>query len=54
MKYAANTGSGVTIHIPTFIKIGSGIQKLRAGVGDNLQAHRQHGDRISLVSFFSK
>jgi hypothetical protein len=43
-------GSGAMIHIPSFIKIGSGIQKLRGG-GDS-QTHRQHGDLISLILFF--
>jgi hypothetical protein len=28
MKYAVQMGSGATIYIPSFIKIGSGIQKL--------------------------
>jgi hypothetical protein len=28
MKYAAQMGSGAVIYIPSFIKIGSGIQKL--------------------------
>jgi hypothetical protein len=31
MKYAVVMGSGVIIHIPSFIKIGSGIQKLIGG-----------------------
>jgi hypothetical protein len=30
MKYAAEMGSGTIIYIPSFIKIGSGIQKLIA------------------------
>jgi hypothetical protein len=37
-------GSGAMIYISSFIKVGSGIQKLRR-VGT--QAHRQHGDGIS-------
>jgi hypothetical protein len=32
MKYAVQMASGVMIHIPTFIKIGSGIQKLMKGI----------------------
>jgi hypothetical protein len=36
-------GSGAMIYIPSFLKIGSGIQKLIGGI------HRQHGDRISLL-----
>jgi hypothetical protein len=31
MKYAAEMGSGVMICIPSFIEIGSGIQKLIEG-----------------------
>jgi hypothetical protein len=44
MKYAVEMDSGVTICIPSFIKIVSGIQKLRR--------HRQHGDLISLLIIF--
>jgi hypothetical protein len=32
MKQAAEMGSGAMIHIPSFIKIGSGIQKLTGGL----------------------
>jgi hypothetical protein len=39
-------GSGAVIYIPSFIKIGSGIQELIGG------RHRQQGDLISLVYFF--
>jgi hypothetical protein len=46
MKYAVEMGSGAMIYIRSFIKIGSGIQKLIGGI------HRQHGDRISLLPFF--
>jgi hypothetical protein len=46
MKYAIEVGSGVMIYIPSFIKIGPAIQKLIGG------AHRQYGDRISLLLFF--
>jgi hypothetical protein len=49
MKHAVEMGSGVMIYIPSFIKIVSGVQKL---IGGNSQTHRQHGDRISLLSFF--
>jgi hypothetical protein len=31
MKYAVEMGSGATIYIPGFIKIGSGIHKLIEG-----------------------
>jgi hypothetical protein len=32
MKYAVETGSSVMIYIPSFIKTGSGIQKLTEGM----------------------
>jgi hypothetical protein len=47
-KYADEMGSGAMIYIPSFIKIGSGIQKWMAGI------HRQQGDLISLRLFFFK
>jgi hypothetical protein len=31
MKYAVEMGSGVIVYIPSFIKIGAGIQKLMGG-----------------------
>jgi hypothetical protein len=37
---------GGVISLPSYIKIGSGIQKL---IG---RPHRQHGDLISLLLFF--
>jgi hypothetical protein len=49
MQYAAEMGSGAMIYI-SFIKIGSGIQKLFGG-GDK-HTHRRHGDLISLLLFF--
>jgi hypothetical protein len=42
-------GSNAMTHIPSFIKIGSGIQKLIRG---DSQKHRKNGDRISLLPFF--
>jgi hypothetical protein len=47
MKHAADTGSGAMKYIPSFVKIGSGIQNL---IWVNTQT--QHGDRISLLLFF--
>jgi hypothetical protein len=41
-------GSGAVIHVPSFIKIGSGIQKLIAGI------RRQQRDLISLFFFQNK
>jgi hypothetical protein len=46
MRCAVKMGSGAMIYIPSFINIGSGIQKSMGGI------HRQHGDRISLLLFF--
>jgi hypothetical protein len=42
-------GSGATIYVPSFIKIGSGIQKLIGGGG---YTHRQERAIISLPYFF--
>jgi hypothetical protein len=47
MKYAVEMGSGVMTCVPSSIKIGSDIQKLKGG-----GIHRQHGDRIRLLLFF--
>jgi hypothetical protein len=49
MNYSVEMGSGGMIYIPSFIKIGSAIQKL---IGGNTQTHRQHGDGISLLIYF--
>jgi hypothetical protein len=50
MECAVEMDSGAMIYIPNFIKIGSAIQKMIGGI--HIHAHRQHGDRISLLSFF--
>jgi hypothetical protein len=50
MKYAVEMGSGATIYIPSLINIGSGIQKL---IGEDAQTHRQNGDLIGILLFFS-
>jgi hypothetical protein len=42
-------GLGVMIYTPSFIKTGSGIEKLKDG---DTQAHKQHSDIISLFLFF--
>jgi hypothetical protein len=47
-NYSIEMGSGAVICIPSFIKIGSGIEKL---IGGDTQTHRQQGDLISLLSF---
>jgi hypothetical protein len=43
-------GSGGMIYLPSFIKIGSVIQKLMGGI--HIQTYREHGELISLLSFF--
>jgi hypothetical protein len=40
MKYTVEMGSGVMMYIPSFMKFGSGIQKLIAG---NSPIHRENG-----------
>jgi hypothetical protein len=46
MKYAIHMASDAMMYIPSFIKIGSGIQKL---IGGYMQGHRHYGDHISLL-----
>jgi hypothetical protein len=46
MKYAIEMGSGAMLYVPSFIKIGSEIEKLIGRI------HRQHGDLISLLLFY--
>jgi hypothetical protein len=46
MKYTIDMDPGAMIHIPSFIKIDSGIQKL---MGEESQTHRQQSDLISLI-----
>jgi hypothetical protein len=51
MKYAVEMGSGAVKYIPSSIKTGSGIQKLTGGNAQT-HRHRQHGDLISILTFF--
>jgi hypothetical protein len=46
MKYVVKMGSGVMINAQSFIKIGSGTQKLTMS---DSQTPRQHGDLIRLL-----
>jgi hypothetical protein len=46
MNYAVEMGSFAVIYILSFVKTGSGSQKLIDG---DSQTHRQDGDRISLL-----
>jgi hypothetical protein len=52
MKYAFEMGCGAMIYeyIPSFVKIGSGIQTLMGGY--IVRTQRQHGDPISMLLFF--
>jgi hypothetical protein len=43
-------GSGAMIYVPSFIKIGSGVQKLIRGI--HRHTHRQLRDLISLLYLF--
>jgi hypothetical protein len=47
MKYAVEKGSGAMIYIPSFIKIGSDIQKL-IEAGDTQTAWRSYKPSFSL------
>jgi hypothetical protein len=48
MKYAVEMGSGAMLHIPSFVKIGSGIQKL---IGlDTQTAWKSH--KLTFIFFF--
>jgi hypothetical protein len=49
VNYAVEMGSSSMIHIPSFIKIGSGIQKSLKG---DTHTDTQQGDLISLLLFF--
>jgi hypothetical protein len=59
MRYAVEMASGAKIHIPSFIKICSAIQKLMGGgVFTDTQIHRthrqrQHGDRIMVFQLIN-
>jgi hypothetical protein len=52
MKYAVEVGSGAMIYVPSFIKIGSGIQKLTGEIRRHTETQR--GDLSSLIYFFFK
>jgi hypothetical protein len=45
MEYDVEIGFGATIYIPSFIKIGSGIEEVITG---DTQTHRQEGKRVSI------
>jgi hypothetical protein len=49
MKYPVQMASSGMMYIPSFINIGSAIQKLIRGI--RIQTHRQQGDLISLLLF---
>jgi hypothetical protein len=47
-------GSGAVIYVPSFIKIGSGVQKLMEGWGGytDTHTHTEQRDLIRLLYFF--
>jgi hypothetical protein len=49
MKHDTEMGSVSMIHIPSFIRAGSAIQKSRER---NIQIYKQHGDLISMILIF--
>jgi hypothetical protein len=49
MNHVVEMGSGAMIHIPSFMKIGSDIQKLMEGYTDT-----QSDDLISIILFLKK
>jgi hypothetical protein len=57
-NWVAEMGSGAVIYIPSFIKIGSGVQKFIGGMHRHTQTnihthtHGQQCDFISLLYFF--
>jgi hypothetical protein len=50
MKYAVEMGSGAVIYVPSFIKIGSGVQKSIRGI--HRHTHGQQRDLISPLYFY--
>jgi hypothetical protein len=55
IKHAVEMGSGATIQVPSFIKIGSAIQKLMGGhTNTHTHTHTQEGDLIHLISILNK
>jgi hypothetical protein len=46
MKYKVFMGSVSMTYVPSFIKFGSGIEKL---IRRDILTHRQHGDYINLL-----
>jgi hypothetical protein len=54
MKYAVEMGSGAMIYIPSFIKIGSGIQKLIGEIHTDAQQGNVLSLPFNLLSYFEK
>jgi hypothetical protein len=54
MKYTVEMVSGGMIYVPSFIKIGSGVQKLlgEMHILIHRHTHRQQGNLVSLLLFF--
>jgi hypothetical protein len=54
MNQAVEVASGGRVYITSYIKIGSSVQKLLREIHIQTDTHRQEGDNISLLFFFSK
>jgi hypothetical protein len=50
MKFIVEMDSSDMLYIPSFLRIGSRIQKLLWGI--HIQTHRQHGNLIGVLLFF--
>jgi hypothetical protein len=51
MNYANEMGSGVTIYMPSLIKIGSGVQKLTGGIQIHTHTHT-HTEEGGIIDYF--
>jgi hypothetical protein len=54
MKYAIHMGSGAMMYIPSFIKIGSGLQKIIGGEDMQTQGHTDSMVISYAYFYFSK
>jgi hypothetical protein len=54
MKYAVEMGSGAMVYTPSFMKIGSGIQKLIGGGGEFTYPQTAFWSNNPSCIFFSK
>jgi hypothetical protein len=54
MNYAVEMGSCAMVYIPSFIKIGSGIQKLMEGGGGWIRRETDTQQKPTFISFFRR